>query len=62
MTFTRQDQGKVVVERDGDAFIVMFPDGAIQSFPNEPAVQRACSKWFKANLTGDIGIGQIEWR
>lgn len=57
-------QGKVVIERDGTRYLVMFPDGAVESFTNKAQIYNAAKKWFKDNLrTGaKMGVGEIEWR
>ena len=55
-------QGKIVVERDGSTYLVMFPDGTVKGFKSKEDVAEAARKWFKQNLGADIGVGQIEWR
>jgi len=56
-------QGKVVVERDGSAFLAMFPDGTVRGFGNRRAVERAAKEWFRDNLPQGVGggVGVIEW-
>lgn len=56
-------QGAVIVERDEDGFLTMFPDGEIQHFSHAGKVEAAAQAWFKKNLgPRGIGIGKIEWR
>lgn len=56
-------QGKVVVEPDGNAFLVMTPDGSIQFARNKKSAEKIARAWFQANLNGSkVGIGEIEWR
>lgn len=56
-------QGKVVAEADGDGWLIMFPDGTVDSAGSRKAVERKAKKWFETNLPDkSIGIGSIEWR
>jgi hypothetical protein len=58
-----QKQGMCVVERDGDGFLVMFPDGNLQGAMTKAQAEKACSQWFKQHVDADsIGVGTIEWR
>jgi len=65
MAITVKKQGKVIVERDGDAFMIMFPDGNIVARGNKKAAERVIDNWCKKDLgtkVSAIGIAEIEWR
>lgn len=56
-------QGTAVVERDGDWFLVMFPNGNVESFKTKEAVEKRLKSWFWIhNDPNAIGVGLIEWR
>jgi len=57
------NQGKIVIEPDGDGFLIMFPDGSIEGSSKTNA-ERKARRWFKTKLGKGlkIGIGEIEWR
>lgn len=56
-------QGKAVVERDGDALLVMLPDGEIVPRPTARAADILIRRWFKARaLDVAINVGLTEWR
>jgi len=60
---TVQEQGTVIVERDGDGFLMMFPDGTIEGAGTRRAVDRKAKIWFAKHLNEkSIGVGRIEWR
>lgn len=52
--------GKVVVEKDGEALIAMFPDGTVRAFADARRLERAAKKWFEKH-TAKASIGEIEW-
>jgi hypothetical protein len=60
--FTSQAQGKVVIEQDGDGWLIMTPDGKVAWVATRKKAEQHAKKWFKSNLKGDIGVGSIEWR
>ena len=64
MKLTGGKQGKVVVERSEDqsVLLVMFPDGSVTPARTRREAYMGASPWFRAHLTADIGIGEIEWR
>lgn len=57
-------QGKVVVERDGaGGFLMMYPDGKVESWRKRETVERRAKAWFHINNDpARIGVGLIEWR
>mgnify|MGYP001559051338 CR=1 FL=1 len=58
-----QRQGKVVIERDGLTFIIMFPDGTIVGAGTKESAEKKAKRWFAARTDDDsIAMGEIEWR
>ena len=57
---TFEKLGKVVVEADGGALVVMFPDGTVKAFSDAKRVERAAKKWFEEH-TETASVGEIEW-
>jgi hypothetical protein len=58
-----QHQGKVIVERHGTYFWMMFPDGSIEEWKSKRTVVRRAKAWFYVhNDPARIGVGEIEWR
>lgn len=57
--------GKVVVEKNGRTFLVMFPDGEIVRERSEKAVGRLISRRHEREakrLGADALVGIVEWR
>jgi hypothetical protein len=60
-----QDQGKVIAEWDaeGERWLVMYPDGRIESYKDKRTVERRAKRYFWIhNDPTKIGVGKIEWR
>jgi hypothetical protein len=57
-------QGKTVVERDGEGFLVMHPDGQVTFAPSRSRAEHIAKRWYEQALGSGskIGIGEIEWR
>jgi hypothetical protein len=56
-------QGKVVIEADGDGFLIMFPDGEIVGASTRTKAEAKARQWFKEHVgKSAIGVGEIEWR
>jgi hypothetical protein len=55
-------QGKIVVERDGEAYVVMFPDGNVRAFGTYQQAEAAISLWAKAHTAAEINTLVVEWR
>lgn len=61
--YKKADQGTVVIERDGRGYLMMFPDGTVESARSRKAAEHKARKWFYQHLPEKaIGIGTIEWR
>jgi hypothetical protein len=58
------NQGKVIAENQGtDEWLVMFPNGDVESFGRKSDVEAAARRYFKKRVRkGTIGVGRIEWR
>lgn len=57
------NQGKVVIEADGEGWLVMTPDGAVVWRPTRKAAEDVAKRWFKKYCgLSTIGVGNIEWR
>ncbi len=58
-----QSQGKVIIEPDGDGFLILFPDGEVQGAATKQRANTKIKHWFRDNVRHDaIGVGMIEWR
>jgi hypothetical protein len=60
-----QQQGTIVAEwdDDGDQWLVMYPDGSIESARTRATVERRAKSYFHIhNDPTKIGVGMIEWR
>lgn len=56
-------QGKVIVEPNGDEFLIMFPDGEVVAALDKPDAWRKIRKWFKLDADADaFNVGTVEWR
>lgn len=56
-------QGMIVAERDGQGFLMMFPDGKIEFAVDRQTAEKKATKWMQKNLDKEaIGVGKIEWR
>jgi hypothetical protein len=52
--------GICVIERDGKAFLVMFPDGSVRGFSDYSVAVNQISKYFAKHTPKDaIGVGQF---
>lgn len=49
---------RVIAERDGDGWLVMWPDGRVEWFPTKTAVLAAVRK----SAMADIDVTEVEWR
>ncbi len=54
----RAARRRVIAERDGPGWLVMWPDGSAEWFASKAAVLRA----VKRTATADIDIAEVEWR
>ncbi len=49
---------RVIAEREGPGWLVMWPDGSVEWFASKAAVLRA----VKRTATADVDIAEVEWR
>lgn len=58
-------QGRTIIEQDGAAFLVMHPDGTVQSAATKAGAQRKAETWLRAALKksgAKAGVGEVEFR
>lgn len=56
-------QGTTIIERHGDEWFVMFPNGAVKVLTSKEAAEKSAKRWFKDNADDDaVNVGLIEWR
>lgn len=65
--FNVKSVGKVVAEWDEEdqVYLIMFPDGKIESARNRAWAQRKISVWSKERVKGSkgtMGVTFVEWR
>lgn len=65
-------QGRAIVEDTVDGYMIMMPDGTIQTSITKADAARRIARWFKKDLerlvkttrtsAGLVGVGSTEWR
>ena len=58
-----RSQGKAICEEQKHGeYLVMFPDGFVEHAMNRAQAEQKVKRWFHDSRSGDVGVGQIEWR
>ncbi len=54
---------RFIVERDGEAYLVMDPEGGVSAYKSKDAVLKAVSKDAQQVVAPDgIVVSEVEWR